>query len=158
MHPAGVQSFSFLPRLKLKLVVAVPDFELPTRLARKVLPRSVPIKDAVFNISRASMLVAALLEGRYDLLPFAFNDALHQPFREKLIPGMQDVFYAALDAGALGAVISGAGSCLVAFCPARSHLENKIAAAMQDAFNANGISAEALILDIDKRGAQILQG
>ena len=157
MDKGAVQTFSFLPRNKLKLIVAVPDFELSTRLARKVLPRNVSMHDAIFNVSRASMLVAALVEGREDLLPIAFDDALHQPYRKKLVPGMNEVFEAAKDAGALGAAISGAGSCLIAFTPARSHLEEKIASAMVEAFKAHDVKSKALILDVDKRGAQILK-
>lgn len=157
MNQGEVQTFSFLPRIKLKLIVAVPDFELSTRLARKVLPKNVSMKDAVFNISRASMLIAALVEGREDLLPLAFNDALHQPYRKKLVPGMTEVFEAAKAAGAFGSAISGAGSCLIAFTSARSRLEEKIAAAMVEAFKAAGIQSKALILDVDKRGAQILK-
>ena len=157
MNAGEVQTFSFLPRIKLRLIVAVPNFELSTRLARKVLPRNVAMKDAIFNISRASMLIAALEAGREDLLPLAFDDALHQPYRKKLVPGMSAVFEAAKSAGALGAAISGAGSCLIAFTSARSHLEEKIAAAMVEAFKAHNVKSKALILDVDRRGAQILQ-
>ena len=157
MDKGEVQTFSFQPRVKLKLIVAVPDFELSTRLARKVLPRNVSMKDAIFNISRASMLIAALVEGREDLLPLAFDDALHQPYRKKLVPGMSEVFEAAKSAGALGAAISGAGSCLIAFTTVRSRLEDKIAAAMVEAFKAADVKAKALILDVDRRGAQVLQ-
>ena len=157
MDKGKVQTFSFLPRVKLKLIVAVPDFELSTRLARKVLPKNVAMRDAIFNISRASMLIAALVEGREDLLPIAFDDALHQPYRKKLVPGMSEVFTAAKDAGALGAAISGAGSCLIAFTTLRSKLEEKIASAMVEEFKSHGVKAKALILDVDKRGAQILQ-
>ena len=156
MEGGEVQTFSFLPRIKLKLIVAVPDFELSTRLARKVLPRNVSMKDAIFNISRASMLVAALVEGREDLLPIALDDALHQPYRKKLVPGMSEVFEAAKSAGAFGAVISGAGSCLIAFTTARTQLEEKIASAMVEEFKAHGVKSKALILDVDKHGAQIL--
>lgn len=155
MDKGEVQTFSFLPRIRLKLIVAVPDFELSTRMARKVLPRNVSMKDAVFNVSRASMLIAALIEGREDLLPLAFDDALHQPYRKKLVPGMSEVFEAAKSAGALGAAISGAGSCLIAFTPARSQLENKIAAAMVEAFKVHDVNAKALILNVDRHGAQI---
>ncbi len=157
MNAGAVQTFSFLPRVKLKLIVAVPDFELSTRLARKVLPRSVSMHDAIFNVSRASMLIAALVEGREDLLPLAFDDALHQPYRKKLVPGMSAVFEAAKSAGALGAAISGAGSCLIAFTTLRSRLEEKIAAAMVEAFKAAGVKSKALILDVDKHGAQIMR-
>ena len=157
MDNGEVQTFSFLPRIRLKLIVAVPDFELSTRTARKVLPRNVSMRDAVFNISRASMLVAALIEGREDLLPLAFDDALHQPYRKKLVPGMSEVFEAAKSAGALGAAISGAGSCLIAFSSARTQLEEKIAAAMVETFKAHDVKSKALILDVDRHGAQILR-
>ena len=157
MDKGEVQTFSFLPRVKLKLIVAVPDFELSTRLARKVLPKNVSMKDAVFNISRASMLIAALVEGREDLLPLAFDDALHQPYRKKLVPGMSEVFTAAKAAGALGSAISGAGSCLISFTTLKSGLENKIASAMVEEFKLHGVNAKALILDLDRRGAQIMK-
>ena len=157
MDNGEVQTFSFLPRIKLKLIVAVPDFELSTRLARKVLPKNISRKDAIFNISRASMLIAALVEGREDLLPLAFDDALHQPYRKKLVSGMTEVFEAAKNAGALGAAISGAGSCLIAFTTTKSRLEEKISAAMVEEFKLHGVNSKALILNVDKRGAQIIQ-
>lgn len=157
MDKGEVQTFSFLPRIKLKLIVAVPEFELSTRQARKVLPKHVPMKDAIFNISRASMLIAALVEGREELLPLAFDDALHQPYRKKLVPGMTEVFEAAKSAGALGAAISGAGSCLIAFTTVNSGLEEKIAAAMVEAFKVHDVKSKALILDVDKRGAQVMR-
>ncbi|MBE8949317.1 MAG: homoserine kinase [Quinella sp. 3Q1] len=157
MDNGEVQTFSFLPRIKLKLIVAVPDFELSTRLARKVLPKNVSMRDAVFNISRASMLISALVEGREDLLPLAFDDAIHQPYRKKLVPGMSEVFTAAKSAGALGAAISGAGSCLIAFTTTRSGLENKIAAAMVEEFKAHDVKSKSLILDLDRRGAKIIK-
>ena len=157
MDKGAVQTFSFMPRMKLKLIVAVPEFELSTRLARKVLPKNVPMRDAIFNISRASMLVSALISGREDLLPLAFDDALHQPYRKKLVPGMSEVFEAAKAAGALGAAISGAGSCLIAFTTAKSRLKDQIADAMVKEFKAHGVNAKALILGVDMRGAQILR-
>ncbi|MBO4779175.1 MAG: homoserine kinase, partial [Selenomonadaceae bacterium] len=157
MSGGEVQTFSFMPKIKLKLIVTVPDFELSTRLARKVLPKTVAMKDAVFNISRASMLVVALVKGNEELLPFAFDDALHQPYRQKLVPGMAEVFAAAKSAGALGAAISGAGSCLIAFTSARAKLEQKISSAMVEAFAAHGVKSKALILNVDSRGAQILK-
>ena len=156
MDNGEVQTFSFQPKIKLKLVVAVPEFELSTKLARKVLPQRVSRSDAIFNISRASMLVAALVEGREEFLPIAFDDAIHQPYRKKLVPGMQEVFDAAKSAGALGAAISGAGSCLIAFTTATSGLEEKIAAAMVDTFKAHDVQSKTLILNVDKHGAQVM--
>ena len=157
MDGGEVQTFSFRPRIKLKLVVAVPEFELSTKLARKVLPKKISRSDAIFNISRASMLVAALVEGREELLPLAFDDAIHQPYRKKLVPGMTEVFDAARKAGALGAAISGAGSCLIAFTSAQRGHEDEIASAMVEAFKAHGVESKALILNVDTRGAQVLK-
>lgn len=151
-----VQTFSFLPKIKLKLIVAVPDFPLSTRTARQVLPKTVPMKDAIFNISRASMLVAALIKGKENFLSSAFDDALHQPYRKNLVPGMNDVFVAAKKAGALGVALSGAGPCLIAFSSAAKKIENEIAIEMIQAFKQNGVQADALILNLDTRGAFVV--
>lgn len=151
-----VQTFSFLPKIRLKLIVAVPDFPLSTRIARQVLPKSVSMKDAVFNIGRASMLVAALMQGKENFLVTAFDDALHQPYRTKLVPGMQEVFQSAKKAGALGVCLSGAGPCLIAFSATNKHIENNIAVEMVQAFKRNDVQANALILDLDTRGAYVL--
>jgi homoserine kinase len=110
-----VECFSFLPKFRMKLVVAVPDFPLSTRKARAVLPEQVPMKDAVNNIGRASMLIASLCRGNEKFLKNVFDDALHQPYRAALIPGMYEVFAAARKAGAIGANLSGAGPCLIAY-------------------------------------------
>lgn len=149
-----VQTFSFLPKIKLKLVVAVPDFPLSTKMARQVLPKTISMKDAIFNISRASMLIAALINGKEKFLSMAFDDALHQPYRTKLVPGMQEVFTAAKRVGALGVALSGAGPCLIAFSAADKHIENEIAVAMVQAFKDNGVQAGALLLDLDTHGAE----
>lgn len=151
-----VQTFSFLPKIKLKLVVAVPDFPLSTRIARQVLPKSVPLKDAVFNVGRASMLIAALINGKEKFLAGAFDDALHQPYRTKLVPGMQEVFSAGKKAGALGVCLSGAGPCVIAFTAADKHVENGVAVEMVQAFKRNEVQAGALILDLDTRGAAVI--
>ena len=149
-----VECFSLMPRMPLKLVVAVPEFPLSTRLARSVLPEEVRMKDAVFNVSRAALLVAALTKGQPRFLRNAFADALHQPYREKLIPGMKDVFRAARRAGALGASLSGAGPCLIAYT-----LEDEAAGgeAMVEAFAGHEIEAHALQLSIDAHGARLLR-
>jgi len=149
-----VECFSLMPRMPLKLVVAVPEFPLSTRLARSVLPEQVKMKDAVFNLSRAALLVVALTKGQPRFLRNAFADALHQPYREKLVPGMKDVFRAACRAGALGASLSGAGPCLIAYT-----LENEesVGQAMVEAFQEHEIEAHALQLSLDAHGARILK-
>ena len=153
MEKNQVQTFSFLPKIKLKMIVAVPDFQLSTRTARQVLPQNVPMKDAIFNISRASMLVASLIQGKEKFLSNAFEDALHQPYRTNLVPGMNEVFDAAKKVGALGVALSGAGPCLIAFSAANKKIENEIATEMVQTFKQHEVKAEALILDLDTHGA-----
>lgn len=152
-----VECFSFLPRIFLRLVVMVPDFYLSTKSARQVLPSEVPMKDAVFNISHAAMMVAALARGSEKHLENAFADALHQNYRAPLIPGMFDVFAAAKKAGAYGAALSGAGPCLIAFVPEHRKCTEGVAAAMQDAFRAHEIEARPLHLRLDTKGARVLR-
>lgn len=92
----------------------VPDFELSTTKARAALPKTVPFASAVYNLSRAPLLQAALCEGRLDLLGVATGDALHQHCRLPLIPGGEKVFTLARQAGALAVFISGAGPAILA--------------------------------------------
>ena len=147
------ECFSLMPKLPVKLVVTVPDFFLPTKAARAVLPAEVPMKDAVFNIGRAAMLTAALCKGNKSFLRSVFDDALHQPYRAKLIPGMYDVFKAARAAGALGASMSGAGPCLIAFTVENA---DAVGMAMRDAFARNNVKSEYHVFDIDGTGATVI--
>ena len=145
---------SFMPDFPLKMVVAIPGFYLPTKKARAVLKQQVPLKDAIFNIGHAAMLLAALSQGRIDALQGAFEDRLHQPYRASLIPGMDDVFAAAKQNGALGAVISGAGPTLIAYTVKNGEA---IGQAMVKAFAAHNVNAVCHVLDIDDKGARIIQ-
>lgn len=152
-----VECFSFLPRIFLRFVVMVPDFYLSTKSARQVLPAKVPRSDAVFNISHAAMMVAALARGSEKHLENAFEDAIHQTYRAPLIPGMFDVFAAAKKAGAYGAALSGAGPCLIAFVPEHRKCTEDVAAAMQEAFRAHDVEARPLHLRLDTKGARVLR-
>lgn len=136
----------------LKVAFVIPDFPLNTEKARKALPQSIPHKDAVFNVSRCSFLVASILTGNLNSLSIGMDDKLHQPYRKPLIPGIKDVFDAALDAGALSVALSGAGPTMAAFC-----VENgeAIAANMKRAFKRHNIESETKVLDIDNEGALV---
>ncbi|WP_028543594.1 homoserine kinase [Paenibacillus taiwanensis] len=103
------------PHKALGTVVAIPRFHLETKAARHVLPRQVSMADAVYNISRSSLLVAALCTGDFAQLSFAMKDKLHQPYRAPLIPGMSKLLEEAVQHGAYGAALSGAGPTLIAF-------------------------------------------
>ena len=98
---------------RLRWVAAVPDFELSTHTARGVLPAAVPFADAVYNASRAAVLVGALACGDHDLLRCALRDRLHQPYRYALIPEAGAVETTARECGALAFCISGAGPTLL---------------------------------------------
>ena len=133
----------------ISLVAVIPEFNLSTKRARKALPAEVPLKYAVFNIGRAAMFIGALSEGKTDYLKYALDDKLHQPYREKFITGMQDVFNAAMEEGALGSVISGSGPTLIAF--AENNFE-AIGQKMVDAFAKYNIKAKYVVLNIDNEG------
>ena len=94
----------------LRIVLLIPDFEMPTRESRSRLPRGLPMEDAVFNIGRAALLVAALAQSEWDLLDTATDDRLHQPARAEIFTALYEIIDAAKEAGAHGAYLSGGGS------------------------------------------------
>ncbi len=141
----------------LKLVAAVPDMLLSTELSRGLLPSQVPLTDAVWNLSRTGLLVTSLLTKDYSLLKDAMEDRLHEPYRAKQIPGMQSALAAARGAGALGAVLSGAGPTLIAFTTG-SASASQVGSAMQSVFLAHGTKAEIHYLNPDSQGAVEIGG
>ena len=153
MEQEKAHSLRLLPAKPLKFIAVVPDSKLPTSLARQAIPKTVPHKDAVYNTSRASLLVGALLSGNYEYLGMALEDKLHQPYRAHLIPGLPDVFAAAKEAGAYNAIISGAGSTVMAYASPEADCE-RIAKAMVDVFAANNEHACYHILDLDTDGVK----
>lgn len=144
-----VESLSVPP---LKVVIALPNLRLSTAQARAALPQLVPLKDAVFNIGHAVFTVQALTSGDFDLLGWAMNDRLHQPYRKRLIPGFDAVAAEARKAGAVAVALSGAGPSLVAFAPER---HGEIANAMKAAFEAHDLSCRTFILPVDRQGVQV---
>ncbi len=155
MEQGKAHSLRLLPAKPLKFVAVVPDSKLATVLARQAIPETVPHKDAVYNTSRASLLVGALLSGNYNYLGMALEDRLHQPYRAHLIPGLADVFAAAKEAGAYNAIISGAGSTVMAYASPEADCD-RIAGAMVAAFAAHGEHACYHVLDLDTEGVKII--
>lgn len=142
------------PPPRLTCVVAVPDFPLSTRAAREALPAQVPLSDAVFNISRAAMLVASLQQGEFDLLGVATEDRLHQAYRSPFVPGLKKVMAAARLAGARGVALGGAGPAVVAFADANPAL---IARVMGETFRESGVRARVMVLKPAAAGARALE-
>lgn len=134
------------PHERLRTLVAIPAFELLTEKARHALPSTVSMADAVFNVGRSSLLVAALASGELGLIRHAMKDRLHQPYRAALIPGMAEILERATGFGALGAALSGAGPTLIAFVDAESGGKAQLESFLQATLKKEGIEAETLWL------------
>jgi homoserine kinase len=112
----GPTAVRFDPPPSLLAVLYIPERHLSTAAMRDALPGSVPFGDAVHNVGAAALTVAALAQGRLDLLRMGTADRLHEPYRASAYPELPELVSAARAAGALGACLSGAGSTIIAFC------------------------------------------
>lgn len=136
----------------------VPDYKLLTEAARAALPKTVPHKDAVYNLSRAALLPAAFCEGRHDLLAIATEDRLHQPYRLPLMPGAAEVFAIAKECGAKAVYVSGAGSTVMAVAERADAAQFYAGAeqALERLEGLDGCEAFTLLrLDADNTGATV---
>ena len=98
---------------KLKAAIMVPDFFLSTKASRGALPGDVTLKDASYNISRASLLTSALINGKYDDLKFAVGDKLHQDVRKENVPHFDEIMEKSYELGAKATYLSGSGPTIV---------------------------------------------
>lgn len=140
------------PKGKWPLLLAIPPEPLPTEEARRVLPAQYSRADAVTNIQNSMLLLAALSQGRRDLLPSALEDRIHQPYRATLCPLLPALQKLAGSAGILGAVLSGAGPSVLVFLDPRanvSKVRSKIAAHLL----ASRLKAELIPTSIHMLGA-----
>ena len=131
----------------LHFAVVVPEVLVSTEYARSVLPNHVPFKEAVQNVSHASLFVTSLITNQLDNLAVALEDNLHVPYRK--------VFSAAKAAGAYGATISGSGSTLIAYTD-KAHVQT-VADAMGQIFDFHGIENKVYVLEADTAGATTIQ-
>jgi homoserine kinase len=137
-----------------KAALFIPEFiVVPTREARALLPKEVPLADAVFNQSRAALLATAITQERPDLLKVAMQDRLHQPYRARLFPAMDALIQTALEGGAWGACLAGSGSSILAIAP-QSKAET-VASGMKDKAHSLKIPGRALALDFSTSGARV---
>jgi homoserine kinase len=109
----AVRCLGFPVDHKLRFVTLIPDFEVSTKEARKLVPASFSKADTVHNLNRASLITAAFASGNYKQLRGLFDDRLHQPYRERLIPQLSRVIQAGERAGAIGGWLSGSGSTIM---------------------------------------------
>ena len=134
-------------------VVAIPENSLSTKAAREVLPEKVHLEDAVFNISHAVELVHVFQEGNYESLKETMSDKLHQVYRLPLLPGAENAMQAALNMGAYGSSLSGAGPSVIAFTTQK--LARAVGNAMRSAYQQTSISARVLTLGCPVKGCFI---
>ncbi|MBI4234245.1 MAG: homoserine kinase [Chloroflexi bacterium] len=137
----------------LKAVLFIPDQGMPTAQARAILPREVSREDAVYNLSRVALLVSSLATGTLESLSLATQDRLHQPARQVLFPSMKLIFRAALDAGALGAFLSGAGSSILAMTRGR---EMTVGLEMEEVARQAGVSGTVRVTQPVSQGAHVV--
>ncbi len=142
-----------LPK-ELVFAIMVPDFPVSTEASRKVLPDRYTKKDAVFNASRAALLVASMYTSKYENLSMAMQDRIHQPYRNQLIPNMDRIFKAAKNYGALATYLSGAGSTLMAVLTEEKaeEFQQKMKAYLKAIPN----EWELTLLKPDTKGAQLI--
>jgi homoserine kinase len=135
----------------IRLVVASPERTVPTHEARKVLPEAYDRGDVLHTLQRTAVLAATCFSGNFDLFPELFNDRLHQPYRQQLVPGIERCLGLRKD-GLLGVAISGSGSSVIAFA---TRNEQEIAEALQEIFVEEGIRAETRLTSADNSGAWV---
>jgi homoserine kinase len=150
---AEAQVVSIQPKGKWPLLLAVPDQVLSTKEARRALPEQYSRADAVVNIQNSMFLLAAFMQGRYDLLASALEDRIHQPYRAPLCPLLPCLEELTGQPGILGAALSGAGPSVVVFLDPRV-AARKTRKLVTSHIAAQGFSAELLLTSITPRGAR----
>jgi homoserine kinase len=141
--------------LRLWAVLFVPEQPIPTAHARGLLPVSVPLADALFNVARSSLVVAALASGQPEALAEATRDRLHQPYRLPLFPAGATLLDTAMRAGALGAFTSGAGPSILALCGDEARATS-VAAAFDATAERLRVPGMSLNLALSDAGAHVV--
>ena len=138
------------------ITVCIPDFELSTNIARSVLPEAVPMQDAVYNAKHLAMLIEAVNTKDEKLMKTALHDKLHQPYREKLVPGMKEIMEAFKhEDGVLGCVLSGAGPTLLII--SHKYDLDKIKSTVREIWEPQSVKVDIRTLKVEPEGAQVLE-
>ena len=145
-----LQFARFVPPSDWVAACFVPDLEIATIEARAVLPEMIPHRDAVQNVQRVAMLVAAFARREPSLLRFGVQDFLHQPYRRALVPGFADICAAADKVGAYASFLSGSGSTIMAIGP--SLRGKKIATAMAEVAARFALTGRTMVLKFAREG------
>jgi len=150
---AEAQVVCIRPKGKWPLLLAIPHQALSTEEARRVLPSQYSRADVVTNIQNSMLLLAAFTQGRHDLLSFALEDRIHQPYRAPLCPLLPSLQQLVGKPGVLGVALSGAGPSVLIFLDPHTSApktQKNIAAHLRQ----SGLPAELLLTSITLRGAR----
>ena len=138
----------------LQLVIVHPEQRLSTSTSRSALPLSVALPAVTHQLAHVAAMVAACFMDDLALFGRAIDDRIAEPARAHLLPGFAAAKRAAMDAGALGASISGSGPTAFAIAESREQAE-RVAAAMTESYAANGITSTAIVTTIDQQGTLV---
>lgn len=133
------------------VVAAIPEVTLATSRAREALPNKLSFSEAVLGSSRANLLTGALFTGDWEAFRVGLMDRFHQPYRSSLAPGLDRVLQGAVNHGALGAALSGAGPTVVAFTLDPEPVRQFVV----EAFQEEDIPVQVLTLNPQAEGASI---
>ena len=140
----------------LACAVLCPALEIETRAARAILPANVPLRDAVRQWANVGALVSALHAGDLELLGRAMVDHIIEPHRAHLVPGFARIKQAALDAGAIGCNLSGAGPAMFALCRSLDAAKD-VSEVMQAALRTHGgVDGQVLVSRVSPAGARLV--
>jgi len=139
---------------EIRVVAVTPELSLPTDASRAVLPKSVPHADAVFNLQRSALFLAALDAGRYDLLADAMRDRLHQFHRKRLVPGLAEVLAMPRLAGMLGVALSGSGPTVIALATENF---DQIGEALAEHFRLKHLNVTIRNLAVAEQGTRMVE-
>ncbi len=139
---------------RIRAVLVHPHMFLSTREARGVLSKQVTLSDLVWQCANLAGFISACYTDDLDMMRDAFEDVVIEPQRARLIPGFAAVKQAAVDGGALGCSISGAGPTVFAWCEAEHAAA--ISAGMVQAFKDHGLESDAWISQMGTAGARVI--
>jgi homoserine kinase len=132
--------------------VVVPDFAVPTKESRAVLPDCYSQADVVFNVQRTALLIAALAAGDSSVFPMALDDRLHQPFRSQLVPGLTEILRLRKP-GLLGCTLSGAGPAVLVFFEKGA---DSVCDLVRNIFAMNGCTTEVIATGVARKGYEFV--
>ena len=132
-----------------------PQIEIKTSESRAILPKAIPLQNAIIQWANVGSLVHALHTSEYKLIKSALNDVIIEPYRKQLIPYFDDIKTAVIKAGALGCAISGSGPSIFALSNGK-HIAKTVQSAMQDVYSKTELKFETYVSKINTEGIKIL--